>query len=219
MPRPCQCCNHPAREAIEAEIISGRSIRSVANAYGLRPAGLHRHLQNHLPQTLRAAAQEQLAQIDARNAAQSEARSQLRSRRAIQIEDTPPPQPEMAVAHETQAAPAPSTRQNAPNITNPVETPLGLLALAHSLRDRALAILERAEAAGDEKTALAAIREARGVLESLSRLEPSGAEHNFTFTQNAEWQQVRSVILTALADYPDARLAVAEALARQGALS
>lgn len=53
-----------------------------------------------------------------------------------------------------------------------------LLAQVQALLDRALAILSRAEEAGDHRTSLSAIREARGTLELLGRLtgELQGAQ-------------------------------------------
>lgn len=53
-----------------------------------------------------------------------------------------------------------------------------LLAQVKALLDRALAILSRAEEAGDHRTSLSAIREARGTLELLGRLtgELQGAQ-------------------------------------------
>lgn len=57
MARICACCEHPQRTAIEAQLVSGRSLRTVAADFGLRPAALHRHSQNHLSASLRATAQ------------------------------------------------------------------------------------------------------------------------------------------------------------------
>lgn len=84
-----------------------------------------------------------------------------------------------------------------------------LLMQVRDLQARALVILDSAEASGDLRTALAAIREARGNLELLARLM---GELNDQATVNViispEWQRVRAVIIAALAPYPDARLAV-----------
>ncbi len=89
-----------------------------------------------------------------------------------------------------------------------------LLAQVRDLQSRALAILDTAEAAGELRTALAAIREARGNLELLARLLgelQEGATVNLLVAA-PEWLAVRGAIFAALAAHPDARAAVAHAL-------
>lgn len=89
-----------------------------------------------------------------------------------------------------------------------------LLAQVRGLQSRALAILDTAEAAGELRVALAAIREARGNLELLARLLgelQEGATVNVTLSP--QWVEVRAVIVAALAPFPDARAAVAARLA------
>ncbi len=88
-----------------------------------------------------------------------------------------------------------------------------LLAQVRDLQSRALAILDTAEAAGELRTALAAIREARGNLELLARLLgelQEGATVNVLVSP--QWQQARAVIVGALLPYPDAQRAVIAAL-------
>ena len=94
-----------------------------------------------------------------------------------------------------------------------------LLGQARELQARALRILDRAEDAGDLRTAVSACREVRGVLELLSRLLgelPDGPTVNVVLTP--EWSTLRAHIITALTPYPDARLAVAAALEVPGAV-
>jgi len=89
-----------------------------------------------------------------------------------------------------------------------------LLAQVRDLQGRALTILDTAEEAGDLKTALAAIREARGCIELFGRLAgelSDGATVNVILSP--EWTRLRAVIIGALAPYPDARLAIAARLA------
>lgn len=91
-------------------------------------------------------------------------------------------------------------------------TQLGLL------RSKALGLLMKAEAAGDYRTALAGIREARGCIEVMARmmgeLADSATVVNVLVTP--EWTRVQAAMLTALAPYPDARVAVADALVAIG---
>ncbi len=89
-----------------------------------------------------------------------------------------------------------------------------LLAQVRDLQRRTLGILNSAEETGDRRTALAAIREARGCIELFGRLAgelSDGATVNVILSP--EWTRLRAVIIGALAPYPDARLAVAARLA------
>ncbi len=88
-----------------------------------------------------------------------------------------------------------------------------LLDQVRELKDRALAILGRAEEAGDLRNALAAIREARGSLELLSRLLGELQEgQTVNILVAPEWVSIRGSILLALAPYPEAHQSVVEAL-------
>lgn len=81
------------------------------------------------------------------------------------------------------------------------------------LRDRALSILTKAEQAGDLKTALQGIREARGCLELLARLQGELQEGTtINILVNPQWIELRTLILKALEPYPEARLRLAQAL-------
>ena len=81
------------------------------------------------------------------------------------------------------------------------------------LRDRALSILTKAEQAGDLKTALQGIREARGCLELLARLQGELQEGTtINILVNPQWIELRTLILKTLEPYPEARLRLAQAL-------
>ena len=88
-----------------------------------------------------------------------------------------------------------------------------LLAQVAELRDKALSILERAEQAGDLKTALQGIKEARSCLELLAKLQGELQERTtINVLINPQWVSLRAVILQALDPYPEARLRLAAAL-------
>jgi len=88
-----------------------------------------------------------------------------------------------------------------------------LLAQVTELRDKALSILDKAEQAGDLRTALQGIKEARGCLELLARLQGELQEQTIVnILINPQWLSLRTVILQALEPYPEARQAVARAL-------
>ena len=88
-----------------------------------------------------------------------------------------------------------------------------LLGQVRDLQRRALDILDKAEEAGDLRTALGAIREARGNLELLAKLLGELDERPVTnILVSAEWISVRTAMMEALGPYPQARVAVAESL-------
>jgi transposase-like protein len=89
-----------------------------------------------------------------------------------------------------------------------------LLEQVRSLQAHALAILERAEEAGDLRTALAAISQARGNLELLGKLAGELDERPVVnVLVSAEWATIRATIVEVLGPYPsEVRSAVSEAL-------
>ena len=90
-----------------------------------------------------------------------------------------------------------------------------LLSQVKSLQSRALSILDQAENAGDLRTAILAIREARGNLELLAKLLGELQENQTVNILLApEWLQVRGIILAALSPFPQAALTLSEALAK-----
>ncbi len=81
------------------------------------------------------------------------------------------------------------------------------------LRDRAIGILDTAEASDDLRVALTAIREARGCVELLGKLAGQLKDApTVNILVSAEWRGLQAVILEALEPHAQARLAVAEAL-------
>ena len=92
-----------------------------------------------------------------------------------------------------------------------------LLDRIEALQSRTLAILEATEETGEHRTALAAIREARGNLELIGEVTK---ELNRTPTLNLslqpEYIEVRTLIVQALKSYPHAKEAVVRALEGEG---
>ena len=90
-----------------------------------------------------------------------------------------------------------------------------LLAQLQALRNKAMALLLKAEAAGDYRTALAGIREARACIETLLEVEGElDRRPQFNITISAEWVEIRTLILSALQTHPEARRDVVRALGR-----
>jgi hypothetical protein len=81
------------------------------------------------------------------------------------------------------------------------------------LQSRAYGILDRAEEAGELRTALSAIREARGNLELLAKLLGELDERPIVnLNISPEWLELRAVIVGALEPHPEALRAVVGAL-------
>ena len=88
-----------------------------------------------------------------------------------------------------------------------------LLDQVRHLQAHALNILERAEKAGDLRTALAAISQARGNLELLGKLAGELDERpQVNVLVAPEWLELRAVIVGALEPHPAAHTAVLRAL-------
>jgi hypothetical protein len=89
----------------------------------------------------------------------------------------------------------------------------GLLSQVRHLQGRAYGILDKAEDAGDLRTALSAIREARGNLELLAKLLGNLDERpTVNLNISPEWLELRAVIVTTLEPHPEALRAVVGAL-------
>jgi hypothetical protein len=89
-----------------------------------------------------------------------------------------------------------------------------LLEQVRSLQTRALSILDKAEDAGDLRTAVSAIREARATVELFAKLSGElQQEGTINLVVNAEWLTLRAVVIGALQPYPEAAGAVTRALA------
>lgn len=88
-----------------------------------------------------------------------------------------------------------------------------LLADICKLKSRAERILKHAEEEQDHRIALSAIRELRSTIELLARIS---GELRDTATVNVlitpEYQSLRTTIIQTLAPYPEARLAISNAL-------
>ena len=88
-----------------------------------------------------------------------------------------------------------------------------LLEQVRDLQGRALAILDKAEEAGELRTALSAIREARGNLELLAKLLGELDDRpQVNVLVSPEWLELRAIIVGALEPHPAARGAVLRAL-------
>lgn len=92
-----------------------------------------------------------------------------------------------------------------------------LLGQIEDLRRQAQAIKDKAEKAGDLRTALAGIRELVRIVELLAKLRGELDERDqVNILLLPEWVRVRTRLLCALTPYPEARQAAAQALLEAG---
>jgi len=90
-----------------------------------------------------------------------------------------------------------------------------LLAQVQELQQKAYCLLEQAEGAGDLKSALQGVKEARGCIELLAKLQGELAqEGQVNIIMAQEWLELRAVIIQAIEPFPEAKEAVSEALRR-----
>lgn len=88
-----------------------------------------------------------------------------------------------------------------------------LLREVKALRGKSVQLLQAAESAGDYRTALMGIREARSCLELLAKLQGQLDDRPVVnVVLSPQWVTLRTVILRALIPYPDARASLADAL-------
>ena len=88
-----------------------------------------------------------------------------------------------------------------------------LLDKVRALEVQARGIAERAEKAGDLRMTLAAVRELARIVELQGKLAGDLIDApTVNVTLGSDWTEVRATILSALDEYPDARVAVARAL-------
>lgn len=55
MARPCLCCTHPERAALDAALVAGETQRSIAKRFGITTTSVLRHVRAHLPTAMGAA--------------------------------------------------------------------------------------------------------------------------------------------------------------------
>jgi len=191
MARPCSICTHPERLEIDRLILSGESYRNIAKQFGLSIGTISRHKEAHIGTDLQDVREVMVA---AREEALAEIKSEVKARDLKEIKEEI-----ITEARETTAA--------------RLETAASYLDQLILLRQKAADILEDAAKAGDLKTALMGIKEARACIETLARIEGQLSDApQITIINSPEWVEVRTVIIQALDPYPQAKEAVVNAI-------
>ncbi|WP_428490123.1 hypothetical protein [Rhodopila sp.] len=95
-----------------------------------------------------------------------------------------------------------------------------LLESAAELRSKAMCLLRQAEEAGDLKTALVGVREASRTIELMAKLSGQLDDSvKLNIVMAPALIELQTIVLSALADHPAARMAVAAALGNLAAPS
>lgn len=187
MSRSCSICTHSERLEIDRLLLRGDSIAGIARNFAVSEDSLARHRDKHLGADVSDV-------IGAMRTAREEALAQIRSAELETIKEEV-----VAEGRESTAA--------------RLENAASYLDQLILLRQKAADILETAAEAGDLKTALVGIREARACIETLARIEgqlKDGPQINILV--NPEWLQLRAIIVTTLRAHPTALEAVIAAL-------
>ena len=145
----CKVCNSPHREAIDRELVQGKTMRVIASRYGMSATSVQRHKANHLPALM----------VKAQYAAE-------------------------------------------------IATAEALTGRLHSILTRSEAILARCEKAGDDKTALQAIKEVRNTLELCLRVAGELKQGVTNISVHPEVIELKTLIIDGLSDFPKARTAL-----------
>jgi hypothetical protein len=90
----------------------------------------------------------------------------------------------------------------------------GLLIQVQDLQAHSLSILDAAEDANDFRSALSAIREARGCIELLAKLTGELQQQGTLVLVAPQWIQLRTTILNILKPYPEVQSELVQALAK-----
>lgn len=216
MPRSCTVCTHTEREAIDRDLVAGEtSFRNIAERFSLSVAALHRHKADHLPRTLLRAqvAQEQADAIDVMaelercfgrvNLLFDACDRWLRDPADPSRYDIGPRAEELMVTFTEQGVGGRLVKRKAP---------LAELLVCIDREDRTVTMVETKHA--DPRDL---------VLKTAGRLQPQiellakllgelDDRPQVNITLSAEWVQIRTVLLDALAPHPEARASVSAAL-------
>lgn len=216
MPRQCTICRHPERADIDRALVAGeRSNRRIATQFLVTEGAVRRHKAEHVPAALVDAAKEQ-EQSDAVDVMQELARALKRVNLLFDAcdawlrdpddptqYDVGPRATDVTVVYSDPSTEGTPERRKAP-----------LSELLARLDDTSYTI-ERwhYKHADPRELILKTHAQLNNSLELLAKLDGKlQQEGTINITINPQWVEIRMVLLTALAPYPDARAAVAAAL-------
>ncbi len=190
MPKPCSICHHPERKAIEKALLDTEAgHRKVAKRFGVSASALFRHRQNHLPKLIARALAVKPAPVH-----REKAHDPATDEHALEI----------AQHHEIVEA---ERDRYAIDVTQQLK----------AINAACLEVLRQARADGKHSILLRAVDRIVRQIELQARLLGQIQEaQTINVAILPEWHGIRQAVLEALRPFPEARLAVAEALRRAG---
>ncbi len=236
MARTCTICAHPQREVIDTALVTGESLRNLAERFAISAAALHRHRRDHLAEVLAKAKHAQQNRADAHAVAVGE---QIATQEARGHEHALDVMTELGrcftrvnllfdACHAWLLDPEDPTRyflgpraddvqviywgrdSNGQAVTK--KAPLSeILARVENAGVR----VERWEAkyADPRELALKVAAQLKGQTELLAKLMGDLQQEGvINIAVHPEWVKVRATLIGALAPFPEARVAVAESL-------
>ncbi len=233
MARTCTVCAHPEREAIDQALVTGESLRNLALRFAISAAALHRHRHEHMPVVL-AKAQQARAQAQAAlgaQVAQHEAHEQAHALDVMTELERCFTRVNMLfdACHEWLLDPDQPTKYylgpRADDVKvvywgrdrngQAVQKKAPLSEVLATIEGKSVRI-ERWETkyADPRELALKVAAQLKGQTELLAKLMGDlQQEGTVNMSMSPEWAQVRATLISALAPFPDAAVAVADSLA------
>jgi hypothetical protein len=195
MPQTCTVCKHPQRAAIETTLVQGHSYRYIALHFQVGAMAVYRHRENCMPEEI-AKSQEAREAAFALNVAE-----QLH---AINVQS-------LALLKEARAALNRIQTSHADAVPSVDE----LLAMPKERRALTLKLsgIHSWRRNQDMMNAMQAIDRVHKQLELQAKLQGDLAqEGTVNIWMSPEWASARTSLLDALRPFPEARVAVAQAL-------
>lgn len=217
MPRVCTICTHPEREAINLALFGEDSLRDIAERYGTSKTALQRHKADHIPAAL-AKAQQAQAEAEAINVLDELKQMAERVRLLYDACDRWLRDPDDAQRYTLDARASEVTviydEQHSPD-EKPKRKRATLSTLLDRIEDKlgVTVVMTERRMADPRELILKTYDRLQGQLELIAKLIGQLDDRpQVNILLAPEWQQLRSMMLDALAAYPEARIAIADAL-------
>jgi hypothetical protein len=166
---------------------SGESFRTISFDTGYSESALKRHKSNHLGQDVQ------------------DIRAVMEQARIEALEE--------AKAREREAIKEDIASGAVEGMASRLDNALSFLDQLKEVRSKAASLLDQAEAAADLRAAGVFIRELREQIKLMAELEGKLATRpQITVINSPEWVELRTVIIQALDQYPEAKGAVVDAI-------
>jgi len=236
MARTCTVCAHPQREAIDTALVTGEALRNLAERFAISTAALHRHRRDHLPEVLAKAKHAQQERADAHAVAVGEQITQQDAHKQGHALDV---MTELGrcftrvnllfdACHEWLLDPDQPTKYylgpRADDVKviywgrdssgQAVQKKASLAEMLATIEGKGVRI-ERWETkyADPRELALKVAAQLKGQTELLAKLMGDlQQEGTVNIAVHPEWVKVRATLISALAPFPEARVAVAAQL-------